>query len=176
MSRYLFSLPSFACILVGLQKLFFSSSCHAFSVSPENFLMFGFSILACCRSLFICDSSLCSHQGFNFLSVVFKGTPIFPQTNFAPAYIKSLVGIFVNKSFTFSVSDSTVLQSWFLREGNVVFISDMILLMVSLLVFSSWVSVCICVFAVHGLLSCRVWLGVFGFSVCIVSVSMVGVS
>ena len=52
--------------------------------------MFCFNILACYRSLFICDSSLSSHPGFDFLlSVVFKGTPIFSQTNFASAYIKS---------------------------------------------------------------------------------------
>ena len=73
--------------------------------------------------------------------MVFKGTLIFSRTNFAPAYIKSFnsvmsfVRIFVNKSLTFSVSDLTVLQSWFLREGNVVFFSDMILLMASTLVF-----------------------------------------
>ena len=75
--------------------------------------MFRFSILACCRSLFICDSNLSSHPGFEFLSVAFKGTPIFSQSNFAPAYIKSFnsVGIFVNKSFTFTVSDLTALQS-----------------------------------------------------------------
>ena len=131
--------------------------------------MFRFSILASCRCLFICDSSLSSHTGFDFLSVVFKGTQIFSQTNFSPVYIKSFnsvmlfVGIFVDKSFTFSVSDLTVLQSWFLREANVVFFSDMILLMASILVFSSWVSVCVCVFAVHGLLSCSVWLIVSGF-------------
>ena len=73
--------------------------------------------------------------------MVFKGNPIFPQTNFAPAYIKSFnfvmsfVEIFVIESFTFSVLDLTVLQSWFLREGNGVFFSNMILLMVSILVF-----------------------------------------
>ena len=71
--------------------------------------MFRYRILTYCRSLFICDSSLSSHPDFDFLSVVFKGTPIFSQTRFAPAYIKSFnsemlfVEIFVNKSFTFSV-------------------------------------------------------------------------
>ena len=141
--------------------------------------MFHFSIFACC-SLSICNSSLSSYLGFDFLPMVFKGTPIFPQTNFAPAYIKSFnsgmfVGIFVNNSFTFSVSDLTVLQSWFLKEGNVVFFSDMILLMVYTLVFSSWVSVCICVFAEHESLSYSVWLGVSGFPVFIVSVTVVKV-
>ena len=58
-----------------------------------------------------------SHPGFDFLSVIFKETSIFSQTNFVPAYSKSFnsvmlfVEIFVNKSFTFSVSDLTVLQS-----------------------------------------------------------------
>ena len=90
------------------------------------------------------------HPGFDFLSVVFKGAPIFSQTNFAPAYIQSFncvmsfVGIFLNKTFTFSVSDLTVLQSWFLREGNVVFFSDMILLMGSILVFFPLVFAFVC--------------------------------
>ena len=112
--------------------------------------MIRFSILAYCCSLFIFDSSL---------FVVFKETPIFSQTNFALAYIKSFnsvmsfVGILVNKSFTFSVSDLTVLQSRFTREVNVVFFSGMILLMICTLVFFSWVSVCVCVFTVHVLYS-----------------------
>ena len=38
---------------------------------------------------FICDFSLSSHPGFDFLSVVFKEPPIFSQTNFALAYVKS---------------------------------------------------------------------------------------
>ena len=65
----------------------------------------------------------------------------FSQTNFASAYIKSFksmmfVGIFVNRSFTLSVSDLTVLQSCFLGEGNVLFSSDMIHFMISTLIFS----------------------------------------
>ncbi len=62
---------------------------------------------------FIRDSNLSSHPGFDFLFVVFKGTSILSQTTFALAYIKkfnsvmSFVGIFVNKSFTLSVSDLT---------------------------------------------------------------------
>ena len=77
--------------------------------------MFRFSILAFCRSVFICDSCLSSHPSFDFLPIVFKVTPISSQINFAPTYIMSFisvmsfVGIFVNKSFTFSVSDLTVL-------------------------------------------------------------------
>ena len=68
LSRYLFSLPSFASIfLVGLLKLFFSSSCLSFSNSSVHFLMFRFSILACCRGLFICDSSLSSYPVLDFL-------------------------------------------------------------------------------------------------------------
>ena len=56
-----------------------------------------------------------------------------------------------------------------------VFFSDTILLMLSILVFSSWVSVCVYVFAVHGSLSCSVWLGVSGFSVFIILVTVLGV-
>ena len=67
----------------------------------------------------------------------------------------SFVGIFINKWFTFSVLNLTVLQSWFLREDNVVFFSAMILLMVSTFVFSSRVNVC--VFAVNRSLSCFVY-------------------
>ena len=44
-----------------------------------------------------------------------------------------------------------------------------------MLVFSSWVCVCVCVFEVHESLSCSVWLGVSGFPEFIVSVSVVGV-
>ena len=73
--------------------------------------------------------------------MVFRGTRIFSQINFGPAYIKlfnsvmSFVEIFINKSFTFLVSNLTVLQSWFLSEGNVVFFSDMILLIISTFIF-----------------------------------------
>ena len=62
------------------------------------------------------------------------------------------VGIFINRVFTFSVSNLTFLQSWFLREGDVVFFSDMILFMISTFIFYSWVSVCV-VFAVFQSLS-----------------------
>ena len=152
-----------------------NSCCRAFSVSSESLLMFRFSILACCRSLFIYDSSLSFHPVFNFLSIVFKGIPIFSQINFAPVYIKSFnyvmsfVGIFVNKSFTFSISDLTVLQSWFLREGNGVFFSGIILLMVCILIFPLE-----SVFAVHGSLSCSIWHGVSGFPEFTVSVTVLG--
>ena len=125
--------------------------------------MFRFSILAC-WSLFIYDSSLSSYQ-----------------TNFSPVYSKSFnsvmsfVGLFVNKSFTFSVSDLTVFQFGFLREGNVVFFSGMINLMVSTFFFSSWINFYVCVFLVYRSLSCSVWLGVSGFPVFSVSVTVLGV-
>ena len=69
----------------------------------------------------------------------------------------SFVGILVNKLFTFSVLDLNVLQSGFLREDMVVFFSDMILLMISIFIFLSWVSVCDFVFAVYRSLSLSVW-------------------
>ena len=106
-SRYLFSFLSFTSIFGWSPQAYFSSSCRAFSVSSEYFLMFCFTILVCGHNLFICDSSQSSHSGYDFLSVVFKGTPIFTQTNFAPGHIKSFnsmisfIGIYVNKSFTF---------------------------------------------------------------------------
>ena len=147
--------------------------------------MFCFSIFVCCRR--ICDSNLSSYQGFDFLSVVFRDTPIFSLTNFAPAYIKSFnsmmlfVQIFVNKSFTFLVSNLTVLQSWFLREGNVVFFSDVILFMTLFMILTfiylSSVSICIFVFAVFRSLSfsVRFLLAVSGFPEFCVSVTVLGV-
>ena len=89
-------------------------------------VLFFFFFVFFCRSLFISDSSLSSHPGFDFPSVVFWDTIIFSLTNFAHAYIKSVnsvllsVGIFVHKSFTFSVSDLNFLQSWFWGEDKVV--------------------------------------------------------
>ena len=68
--------------LFGFLKLFLSSSCRAHSVFSEKFLMIRFSILACCRIFFICDSSLGSNPGFDFLPVVFKGTPVFHRLIF----------------------------------------------------------------------------------------------
>ena len=77
-------------VLVFLLSVVFSGrSPQAFSVSNENFLMCRFSVLDCCRSLSICDSSLRSHPSFDIVFVVFKGNPVFSQTNFAPAFIKS---------------------------------------------------------------------------------------
>ena len=55
-----------------------------------------------------------------------------------------------------------------------VFFLDMILLVVSTLVFSSWVNVCVCVFAVYGPLSSSVWLGVSGFPLFSVLVTVLG--
>ena len=86
-----------------------------------------------------------------------------------------LVGIFVNWSFTFSVLDLTVLQSCFLREGNKVFFSDMILFMISTFFCLSWVSVCVFVLAMYWSLSLTVWLGVSGFPLFSVSVTVLGV-
>ena len=40
---------------------------------------------ACFRSFLICAFSRISHLGFEFLFVLFKGTPIFTKTSFAPA-------------------------------------------------------------------------------------------
>ena len=110
--------------------------------------IFSCSILACCDFLF-CDSNLSSDLGFDFLPVVVRGAPIFSLINFTPAYIKSFnfvilfIGIFVNRSFTLSVSDFTDLQSWFLREGNVVFLSNKSLFMISTFIIS-FLGQCLC--------------------------------
>ena len=182
LSRYLFSLPSFAIIFCLVSSSFiFRSSCRSFLVSPECILIFYFSIFACCHRFLIFDSILSSLLSFDFLSVVFRGTPILLQTNFAPAYIESFnsemsfFGVSVNKSFTFSVSDLTFFQTWFLREDNVIFFLDIILLMISTFVFVFRVSVCVCGFAVYGSQSWSFWFGVSGFPVFSVSVTVLGV-
>ena len=64
------------------------------------------------------------------------------------------VGISLNRCSLFSVSDLTVPKFWFLREGNVVFFSDMI---PSTFIFSSWVSFYVVVFTVFLSLSFSVW-------------------
>ena len=139
-----------------------------FPLRPNRFSCSIFSIFACCRScFFIRDSNLSSHPDFDG---GLQGSPIFSQTNFAPAYIKSFnsvmlfVGIFVNKSFIFSVLDWTVLQSWFLREGNGIFFLDRFLFMISTFIFHSWVDVCVFVFMVYQSLTFSVWFW-FGISV-----------
>ena len=85
LSRYLFSLPSFASTfwLISLSCIF-HSSCHASSASSEYIFFLYFSIFTCCRSFLICDFNLSSHTGFDFLFVVSKGTSIFSKTNLAP--------------------------------------------------------------------------------------------
>ena len=45
------------------------------------------------------------------------------------------VEICVNILFIFSVSALTVFQSWFFRDGNVVFFSDKILFIIYILIF-----------------------------------------
>ena len=69
----------------------------------------------------------------------------------------------------------TVFQSWFLRDGYMVFFSDMIRLMISTFICSSWVNVCVCVFAVYQSLSFSVSLGVSCFPVSIVWIIVLGI-
>ena len=82
-----------------------------------------------------------------------------------------IVGIFVNRLYTFSISDLTVLQSYTLKEGNQAFFLDIILFMISTFIFSSWVSTFVVVFAVILPLSFSVWfwLIISGFPVFSVS-------
>ena len=79
------------------------------------------------------------------------------------------VRIFVTMSFNFSVSNLTVLQSWFLGEGHVVFFSDIILFNIS--PFNFFLRLCI---GVYWSLSSRgwFWLGISGFLVFNVSVTV----
>ena len=104
-TRYLFSLPTFASIFwLVFSSFIFRTSFRDFSDSFEYLLMFRFSILACCRSLLICDSSLSSFPGFDILSMVFKRTPIFSHTYFAPPYIRSLnsvMSLFYSEGFSY---------------------------------------------------------------------------
>ena len=62
----------------------FRSSCRGFSPSFEYIFMFH----ACCRIFLTYNANMSSHSAFDFLSVVFRGNPIFSQNNFALVYIK----------------------------------------------------------------------------------------
>ena len=78
--------PVLSGLFLQVVLLFFSSV--AFSSSPQHVpAFFPFIIFASFRRFIICVSSQISHPGFDFFSlfVLFKGTPIFSQTNFAPA-------------------------------------------------------------------------------------------
>ena len=95
------------------------------------------SIFVCCHRFLICVSSLISHSGFEFLFVFLRGTLILSKTNFSPALISSFNSVmffvkkYINNPFSFSVSTSTFFQSWFLRDCNVVFFSNVILFKIS---------------------------------------------
>ena len=86
--RYLFNLSSFASIF-----WFISSSCIIIFSCVVFFFLFqhvsAFFLFVCFRILFICVSNRISHSGFDFLFVLFRGTPIFSQTDFAPHLIQS---------------------------------------------------------------------------------------
>ena len=80
------------------------SSCCALSASNIfSCSVYVFSLVVVVFSFFICDSNLSPYSSFDFLPVVFRGTQMFLETNFAPAYIKSFnsvmlsVGIFVKR-------------------------------------------------------------------------------
>ena len=164
----------FFCLYVWLVSLslFWVLVAVFFSVSSEYFLMLNFTILSCCLSFLSANQVWVPTRVLTFCLWSSRGSRCFLLTNFAPGYIKtfnsvmlmSFIGLFVNKSFTFSVSDLTVLKSWFLRESNVVFFSDMILQMVSILFFflldhclllcvcSAWVIVMECLWSLSRLL------------------------
>ena len=74
--------------LVGFLGLLFWVAI-LFQFRPNIYLCSVFVFLLVAVVFFIGDSSQNSHRCFDFLSVVFKGTPILPHTNFATAYIKS---------------------------------------------------------------------------------------
>ena len=115
---------------------------------PNLFPCFPFFYIFTCRNFFIYFSRQISHSDFVFLRRFLKGTTILSPTNFAPAWISSFnsvmlsIGIFVNKLFFFSISTKTFFQSWFLRDGNVVFFSIMIFFINPTSILSSCVNVC----------------------------------
>ena len=75
----------------------------------------------------------------------------FSQANFTPFNsVMLVVELCVRNSFIFSVSALTVLQFWFLRDGNVVFFSDIILLKFSIFIPS-------CVSDCSGWFQCEVF-------------------
>ena len=79
LSLYLFNLLFFSPVFFfgwSLQVLFFLLVAILFSVLSECIFMFRFGILAC-RNLFVCDSRLSCHRGFDFLSVVFRQPRLF---------------------------------------------------------------------------------------------------
>ena len=90
LSRYLFRLPSFASTFWFIfSSYIICANCVVLLFFSQHILAFFFylSIFACRRFL-ICVSSRISHPIFEFLFVFYKGTPIFPLTNFAPSYIR----------------------------------------------------------------------------------------
>ena len=160
--------------------LFLSSSCRVFTVLSKNFLMFRFCSLACCRSLFYLWFKSEFPPWF-WLSVCdLQKEPRFLHSLILLLYIFNRLTLWCRLSGYLSISRSL---SWFrfwlssyiasLREGYVVFFSNMILLMVSALVFFPLGSLfAFFVFAEYGSLSCSVWFGVSGsreFSVSVVA-------
>ena len=150
------------------QVFIFRSGCHSFSVSFEYILMFCFSIFTCCRSLFIGDSCLSSHSGFDLLTVIFRGTRFFHKLILLLYIVnRSTPWCYLSKYLSisrllsrFRTWMSFSLCSW--EKGYAFFFSDMILFMISTFFFSFWVNVCVCVFAsvcLQCIGHCRVVLG-----------------
>ena len=118
-------------LLLECPDLLFFSSC------PEMFWRFSFILIFFQPKFFF----------FLFQLVFFKGIPILLQTYSASAYVSSLnstmlfLGINVKNYFIISICALTVFQSWFPRDGNIVFCSEIILSSVSRFRFSSGFSV-----------------------------------
>ena len=97
-------------------------SLHVFMQSSSHCIDASIQIRVSTRVLTFCLSSSRGTRFFHRLILLQRIVKSFNS-------MMSFVGIYVNKSFTFSVSVLTVFQSWSLRKGNVVFFSDMIFVM-----------------------------------------------
>ena len=138
-------------------------NCVPFSSLSQHLIFFCYFIFYCCHRLLFCVSNLIPHPGLAILLLFFRENPMFLQTSFAPAQIRLFSSvilfarIIVNKSL-FLVSALTVFQSWFWREGTVVFLSEITLFIITTFLLLGLVLVLLCL---------RVWYFGCYFSVCL---------
>ena len=87
--EYLVCIPVFLLTLVpsDLSRDVFFHCCVDFLFQSQHISAFFLylRIFACCRRFLICVSSLISHSGFDFLFVLFRGTPTLSRNYFDPA-------------------------------------------------------------------------------------------
>ena len=142
-------------LLSVLSGLFSQVVFSFFRVLPFPFCSYVFQRLSFVLSFwpvfidfFISVFSQISHPGFDFFLLLFEGNPIFSQTNFAPAEIRSFnsvilfIDIYHNTAFILFVSFLTVIHSMFLNDSKVVFSLFIILFKFSRFTFCSCDSAC----------------------------------